>query len=71
MGVSFAELVAGVLVWSEAGHWVCWFWGHLGEAPVQARVSHCLCPAGATWWELQSDLWLGAACAGLEVPGRG
>ena len=29
------------------------------------QVSHHLCPGRATWWELQSDLQLVAACAGL------
>lgn len=29
---------------SEASHQVCWFFGFLGDAPVHAKFSCCLCP---------------------------
>lgn len=34
---------------------------------VQAKVSHYLCPAGATQHELQSDMQMDIICAGLGV----
>ena len=36
--VSFVELVGWSMVWSEADHWVCLFWGLLGWAPGQTKV---------------------------------
>lgn len=43
------ELVGGVLVWSETGYWVCWFWRILGGAVLQTMISHfCVHLEGAT-----------------------
>ena len=45
LAVSFVELVGlgDALVWSKAGHSVCWFLGLLGGALVSTKVSCHLC----------------------------
>lgn len=55
LGVSLVELVGGALLWSEVGLWVYLLWSLFGEALMQAKFSHHLCPAldclgGATKW---------------------
>lgn len=55
--------MGGSLGWSEASHCVCWFWGLLAGALVQAQVSPCLCLAWCHLVGITNDLLLVAACA--------
>lgn len=60
--------MVGTLVWSpykKDGIWLCWSWGLLGGAPVQAQVRFAYTLPEATWQEVQNDQFLVAACSGF------